>query len=205
MGHGLPPVPADDLGDPIVVDTGTSPITQSPPPVVIGLDAKTGNAKGSPASIADRIVSFARRNLGARVDDGECFALADRALRGAGAKSARDFGTVTPDADYVWGQSVNLSQLQRGDIIQFRDYQSEVETRTPTEVRTETQSRPHHTAIVESVAGGGAVNVIEQNIPEGTGVTRSRLHFTSGTTGSGDTTTTVAVQGQFWFYRPQAR
>src|SRR6476620_10099007 len=74
------------------------------------------------ASIADRIVGFARRQRGSRVGDGECFTFADRALSTAGARSASDYGAVTPNTDYVWGSSVSLSDLQAGDVIQLRDY-----------------------------------------------------------------------------------
>jgi hypothetical protein len=36
-------------------------------------------------------------------------------------------------------------------------------------------------------------------------VVRTQLFFSSGTTTSGNTTTTVRVSGTFWFYRPEAR
>jgi hypothetical protein len=49
------------------------------------------------------------------------------------------------------------------------------------------------------------VTVLEQTAPDGSPVTRSQLYFLSGTTTSGDRTTTIKVQGTFWFYRPEAR
>jgi hypothetical protein len=202
---GLRPGPADDLGEPIVVDEGTLARTETPQPVPLDVAARGSGARPTQQSIADQIVGFARRNLDDRVGDGECFALADRALRRAGAKTARDFGEITPEADYVWGTPVPLADLQPGDIVQFRDYQMDLESQSPTETRTERQTRPHHTAIVESVAAGGPVTVLEQNVPERTGVKRRRLFLASGTTTNGDTTTTVAVQGTLWFYRPQPR
>lgn len=210
MGDGHSPGPTNDLGEPIVVDDGTLPRTQLPAPDAIGFDAKGGNAKGSQASMADRIVGYARRRMSNRVGDGECFALVHRALRSAGAKSARDYGDVTPDADYVWGRAINRSELRRGDIIQFRNYELEVETTTSLsdgdEIQTRTASRPHHTAIVERVGSGGAVTVLEQNIPPGTGgVARATLFFANGTTEDGNVTRRVQVRGSFWFYRPEAR
>ena len=198
-----------DLDDVDSIDDGTSALIPSPPPGPIGLDAPSGGGTQAPANIAEQVLSFARRQRGRRVGDGQCFALADRALRGAQAKSAADYGTVTPTADYVWGTSVTLAELQPGDIIQFRDYSFTrvVVTRETRQTTTEeiTQERPHHTAVVESVDADGAVTVLEQNSPEHSPVTRTQLFFTSGTTTSGNRTMTTTVQGTFRFYRPEAR
>lgn len=191
------------------LDDGTLARIGSPPPGTIGLDSKGGTAKGTTASTADRIVGYARRQRGERVGNGECFTLVDRALRSADARSAADYGTITPEADYVWGTSVTLADLRPGDVIQFRNYRyrREVVTESSSEVTTteDEQERPHHTAIVQSLDGNGAVTVWEQNSPDGSPVRRAQLFFTSGSTTSGNTTTTVRVQGTFWFYRPEAR
>lgn len=208
MGNGSPP--GIDLDGSATMDDGTLARADSPAPGPIALDAKSGSAKGSgSASIAERIVSFARRQRGERVGDGQCFSFAERALRQAEAKSARDYGTITPDADYVWGTSVTLADLQPGDVIQFRNYSYErhivIERSDETVTREDAQDRPHHTAIVQSVDGNGAVTVWEQNAPDGSPVGRSQLFFTSGTTTSGNQTTTIRVHGTFWFYRPEAR
>jgi hypothetical protein len=206
MGNGAPPGPASDPGRPIVIDDGTLPRIEGPPPGPIGLDAKGGTTG---PGMAERIVAFPRQRRGQRVGDGECFTLADRALGGAGAKSAADFGAVTPEADYVWGTSVALADVQPGDIIQFRNYRydREVETRTSKEITTDEdfQERPHHTAIVERVDGNGAITILEQNSPDGSPVTRSQLFFSNRETTSGNRTTKISVRGTFWFYRPQAR
>jgi hypothetical protein len=191
------------------LDDGTLARIGSPPPGPIGLDSKAGNAKQNRASMADRIVSYASRQRGERVGDGECYTLVNRALRAADAKTAADHGPVSPDADYVWGASVALADLQPGDVIQFRDYTYERVTVTDDDSGTTTdehaEDRPHHTAIVQSVGSGGAVTVWEQNAPEGSPVRRTQLFFTSGTTTSGNTTTRISVRGTFWFYRPEAR
>lgn len=208
MGNGRAPASIDtDMAE--RVDEGTSARLESPPPGPIGLNAKTDGAKTVRASLADRILAFVRRRRGSRVGDGECFTLIHLALRAAEARSASDYGTVTPNADYVWGTSIALTELQPGDVIQFRDYAyhrvvvTEGQDRTTTDERTE--ERPHHTAIVQSVDGNGAVTVLEQNSPEGSVVRSTQLYFSSGTTTSGNQTTTIAVRGTLWFYRPEAR
>jgi hypothetical protein len=208
MGNGHPPPGID--GDPSsTIDDGTLARIGSPPPGTIGLDAKGGSPKQSAPSIADRILSFVRRQQGQRYGNGECFTLTDAALGGAGARSARDYGTVTPNADYVWGDSVNLSELRPGDVIQFRDYSYERVTVTEDDSGTTTdehaEDRPHHTAVVQSVGANGAVTVWEQNSPPGSAVRRTTLYFTGGTSEDGNTTTRIRVSGSFWFYRPQPR
>jgi hypothetical protein len=208
MGNGKAPA-GIDLDTPEPIDDGTSARIGSPPPGPIGLDAKGGSAKTTRASMAGRIVGYARGRRGERVGDGECFTLVDRALHGADARSASDYGPVTPDADYVWGTSVTLADLQPGDVIQFRGYAYErvvvTDDARGTTTEEHTEERPHHTAIVQSVDSNGAVTVLEQNSPRRSPVRRSQLFFTSGTTTSGSRTTTTTVRGTFWFYRPEPR
>jgi hypothetical protein len=198
MGDGFGPI-----------DDGTLARIGSPEPGPIGLDSKGGTAKQNRASMADRIVGYASRKRGERDGDGECYTLVNRALNAASARVAADYGPVSPDADYVWGSSVTLSELQPGDVIQFRDYTFRRVDVTDDDSGTTTDElegeRPHHTAIVRSIDGGGAVTVWEQNAPEGSPVRRTQLYFTSGTTTSGNRTTRITVSGTFWFYRPEAR
>jgi hypothetical protein len=209
MGGGSAPGPQAGLSDPGAIDDGTLPRMGSPTPGAVGLGGKGGSSKPTGAAIAAGVVGYATGNLGQRVGDGECFTLADRALRNAGAKSAADYGPVVPDGDYVWGTQVSLSNLRPGDIIQFRDYSCRIATEidSPTETRTEerVEERPHHTAIVERVGRDGAVTVIEQNIPPGSAVVRTQLYFAGSQSASGGRTTTITVRGTFWFYTPQAR
>ena len=177
-------------------------------PGPVGLHATGGATKTAP-SVADQVVGYAQRQRGTRVGDGECFTLADRALRAAHARSASDYGSITPTADYVWGTSVTLANLQPGDVVQFRDYsykrEDVTETASSTKTVERTEGRPHHTAIVQSVDGNGAVTVLEQNSPARSGVRRAQLFFASRSSKSGDTTTTITVSGTARFYRPEAR
>ena len=210
MGHGLDPAPTNDLGTGIVIDDGTSPRTELPTPGPVGMDSGGGGSNKSTASIAQEVMAFATQRMGTRHGDGECFTLADDALKKAGGKRPADYGKVTEDADYVWGIAVKVSEVKPGDFIQFRNYQYDrrVDTNNPdgsSSFSEDGQKRPHHTAIVEQVNGDGSLVVLEQNAPKGDPVARNTLFFRSGTTESGNTKTTVKVQGVVRFYRPQAR
>ncbi len=66
-------------------------------------------------TINAQVLQYCARNLGTGVGRGECYDLADLALRGAGAKSAPDFGTITDEADYVWGTETTLMRAQQAD------------------------------------------------------------------------------------------
>lgn len=174
-----------------------------------------------PASTSLLIAQFASGRLGQQVGDGECFALADSALRSRTLKSASDFGAVSANADYIWGREVSLSQVQVGDVIQFRNYTFDEAIHTETtrpdgsggyNDESSSESRPHHTAIVASIGSNGELMVYEQNIGGQRVVLHNRLLFSSVTIGptsttvDGVTTTvtrTVTVSGTAKFYRAQ--
>jgi hypothetical protein len=131
----------------------------------------------SDPSLGQKVQAFASSKSGQQVGDGECFALADAALKNANAKSAADFGAVTADADYVWGTAVIVSQVQMGDILQFRNFTFTIKTVTKTTTKyadgstdwdsnenTQSVSRPHHTAVVSSGGAQGIVQALEQNV-----------------------------------------
>jgi hypothetical protein len=113
------------------------------------------------------------------VGDGECYALADQALRKQGFKSAPDFGKVTPKADYIWGQQVDIKRVTPGDILQFRDHNVKIVTETKlretdtrggwtekTTVETLTLKRGHHTAIVSENFSNGELIIVEQHVKD---------------------------------------
>jgi plastocyanin len=165
-----------------------------------------------------QVVAYAQTHFGERVGSGECFDLADQALRASGDKSAADFGTVTPNANYVWGTAQQLGQILPGDIVQFASYKMKIHTATTsTDGSSSTddveQERPHHTAVVETVGANGEVTVLEQNVEGDRTVLRNTLRFSAATSssvslqGSVSTTTTVTVtvSGTLKFYRPVAR
>ena len=210
MGHGLDPAPTNDLGTGIVIDDGTSPRTDIGTPGPVGMDSGGGSTNKGSAAIAQEVMNYATQRRGTRHGNGECFTLADDALKKAGAKSAADFGTVTEDADYVWGNPVKWGDVKPGDLIQFRNYQYVRTVKTTNSdgswsEKDDKEGRPHHTAIVEQVNGDGSLVVLEQNAHKGDPVARNTLFFKSGTTENDNTKTTVKVSGTFRFYRPQAR
>lgn len=139
-------------------------------------------------TLAQRVRDWAWSRRGQQVGNGECFALADRALRAAGARSAADYGRITANADYQWGEAIALAQVQAGDVLQFRDFSVTI-TVEVTRVRTqrdgstqesreesyETYERPHHTAIVSVNPGGGRLLVLEQNAPPRGGTRPERV------------------------------
>src|SRR5262245_53388598 len=101
------------------------------------------------------VIAFAKANFNKQVGDGQCFSLADKALRKADAMSAADFGKLGKKTDYVWGDPVDLSRVQPGDILQFRDFNITTTTDTKVFEKNQTKSiwlertakRGHHTAI----------------------------------------------------------
>jgi len=179
-----------------------------PKPGPIGVGAKKSSPPSAPsgANVSAQVVSFAEGKSGQRVGDGECFALADQALKKAGAKSAADYGTITDDADYKWGKQVSLADAKPGDIVQFRDYEvTRREEKEDGSWKERTEKRPHHTAIVRSVDGNGLLTVIEQNAPKGSAVRKIQLGFSSTSFSKDKTTTTLTTSGAVWFYRPETR
>jgi hypothetical protein len=145
----------------------------------------------------------------------DCFALVDKLLRGLGAATAADGDvTVSPTADYDWGDGILLSSIQPGDILQFRKHFIKIVTVTkkPTETVTDTRTlnRPHHTAVVVEVHKDGSVTVVEQNVhPDPGKVNRNvipRLDAGEETKrtrkGDDEIKTTMTVTGEVRAYRP---
>jgi hypothetical protein len=167
--------------------------------------------------MAAQIVAFARDRMGNEVGDGECYDLADQALHSVGARSAPDYGEITAEADYVWGQPVPLSQAQPGDIVQFHNFNvtttiiattRQLDGRTYTTQSWEQDQREHHTAIVEQNFGT-SLSLLEQNVePLGMRVQRTIVPVVSATLDrvEGDPnawgTTQIAVEGDVRVYRP---
>ena len=85
-------------------------------------------------TIGQKVVIYASGKLGRTEGSGECYDLANAALAQANAKSAPDYGKITPDADYVWGDPVELAAVREGDILQFRNHKFTVKVTTRTRI-----------------------------------------------------------------------
>ena len=66
-----------------------------------------------------KVYAWAHSRLGQHVGGGECWDLADGALRASGAASST---TTGKHDDYVCGDSIQLHQVVAGDILQLRNH-----------------------------------------------------------------------------------
>jgi hypothetical protein len=128
-----------------------------------------------------KVLQYVKARDKKQIGSGECFDLADEALRNSGAKTAADFGRVTKDADYIWGTEIkNLTRVQPGDVLQFRDHKATVTTSRSVKLafpdgswleyetfNTRTFKRGHHTAVAASSARDGKITVFEQHVMRG--------------------------------------
>jgi hypothetical protein len=96
-------------------------------------------------TVPQKVLAFAKKNLGKKVDRGECWDLANAALNDAKAN-------WKPLHDY--GIKIELSQSKPGDVLQFTD----VKFKFP----MGSASFPKHTAIVYAFTGKN-LTLIHQN------------------------------------------
>ena len=100
-------------------------------------------------------------------------------MEAAGANTSHDYQEVTgqPNQDYIWGKEVNVHEIQRGDILQFRHHEIRIiydimgKVTLPdgkTELLAGTYgrllNRPWHSAVVSSNQGKGALVIFEQHV-----------------------------------------
>lgn len=123
-------------------------------------------------TLNQKVILWASGKVGQRVGAGECWDLANSALKYAGAGTSSDFGPTGDDADYVWGNAVDLKDALPGDILQYRDYVQTTTTKTEVEFADGHSwddeswveiSHDHHTSVVSKNTGNGALTVLEQN------------------------------------------
>jgi len=182
------------------------------------------------------VVVWVRGKTGQKVKTGECWDLAEEALKHAKAYTSRDLGPVKANSDYIWGTKVtDVKDVIPGDILQFRNYTITITTETDvtfkdgsgwTQSNTETETRAHHTAVVNGKPDAhGVVKTLEQNIkPKGKIVQDMVLHtrdvpqtktktfekLVNKHTKKLETATvvrtvTVKVTGTIWSYRPKPK
>lgn len=126
------------------------------------------------------IIKYVKSVQGKKVDRGECWDLANHALKLVGA----DW-----DKAYVYGTKIDpmRDQVFPGDLIQFED----VKVHYKDGNITYTELMTHHTAIVYQVLGKGNFEIAHQNTEfSGRKVGLSKLNLDH------------IVEGKIYFYRP---
>jgi hypothetical protein len=73
-------------------------------------------SKGESLTTNQKVVVWARGKLGHKIGRGECWDLGEAALKQAGASTSSDLGPLGADTDYVWGDPIDLSKVEPGDI-----------------------------------------------------------------------------------------
>jgi uncharacterized protein (TIGR03067 family) len=101
-----------------------------------------------------KVLQFAQAQRGKQVGNGECWTLADQALKAAGARRPGRGGY----GPFVFGKPVALKALAPGDIIQFE----KVRLVYRRQGGVSWVNLPHHTAIVARVKGT-QVGLLHQN------------------------------------------
>jgi hypothetical protein len=120
--------------------------------VLAGLAAPAGAEE----TLNRKVVQFARARMGQQVGNGECWTLADQALRAAGAHRPGERGYAT----YVFGRQISRPALQPGDIIQFEGVQFK---HYGPNGSWSSNAFPHHTAVVAAVRGT-RITLLHQNV-----------------------------------------
>lgn len=119
-----------------------------------------------------RIVEYAVKQMGQQVGNGECWTLANEALKAVGARHP---GTC------VWGRPLQPDEeVYPGDVIQFTSVK--LETRTS----KQTLGMPNHTAIVGQVVSPGVYLILQQNTGGKTGkvVSQGTIDLSTKTEGT---------------------
>jgi hypothetical protein len=142
--------------------------------VALGLPAGVAGAAKVPPLNA-KVLAYANKHLGKQVGDGECWALANLALKSAGARQP-GVGGYGP---YVFGRKVALKDVVPGDVLQFEKVKFEHEDGKS----YYSQTLPHHTAIVAEVRGKKLtlIHQNENNVKKVTRLTVNLEHRKGGT------------------------
>lgn len=145
---------------------------------------------GKDLSVNQKVVVWARAQVGKKIGRGQCWDLGEQALKGAGAQTSNDLGPVGSDTDYIWGDAKQIKDIEPGDILQIRNHVIKTTTKSTyvfadgSKVVDESEEeaiRPHHTAIVNSQPDAeGAVRTLEQHVrPLGDVVQNKKLYTRS--------------------------
>jgi hypothetical protein len=123
-----------------------------------------------------RVLQFALSQMGRKVGNGECWTLADQALRRSGARGANNFN---------FGRQIPLAQIQPGDILQFKSARFDFGN------SFYFFGTPDHTVVVLGVEGT-KVSILHQNFGKKI-VTKLNVDFKNMT------------KGKVWAWRPVSR
>ncbi|MBT4866897.1 MAG: CHAP domain-containing protein [Planctomycetaceae bacterium] len=123
-----------------------------------------------------RVLQFALSQMGRKVGNGECWTLADQALRQSGARGAINFN---------FGRQIPLAQIQPGDILQFKSARFDFGN------SFYFFGAPDHTVVVLGVEGT-KVTILHQNFGKKI-VTKLTVDFKNMT------------KGKVWAWRPVSR
>lgn len=123
--------------------------------------------QGPISELQREVVNFAADNIGKKIGRGECWDLADRALRAAGAE---------PPKGYTFGDRIPLNEIQPGDILQFTS------ARFDEPGYWTIMGMPNHTAVVHAV-GDTRAFILQQNFDGQRHVTPYDLNLNNLTSG----------------------
>ncbi len=152
--------------------------------ILISISCKTTktvtNVPKNTPKLNSKVIKYINTVIGKKVDRGECWDLANRALT---------MHNANWNGKYVFGKLVNPKKdvIYPGDIIQYKN----VKTKYKVGNTTYTQQMKHHTAIVYKVISKGVYKVAEQN----TGYSGRKV-------GIGDFSINTMTSGTVKFYRP---
>jgi hypothetical protein len=127
-------------------------------------------------TVNEKIITYCNNNLNKKIDRGECWDLANRALEYAGAKWS---------PPYVFGTPYNYKKgtILEGDLIQFE--------KVVFKTNSSKNVMPHHTAIVYKVHPNLVLELIHQNVNGSKKVQITTINFKT------------LAKGKIQFFRPQ--
>lgn len=138
------------------------------------------NAQNNIPDLNKEIIKYVKSVVGKKVDRGECWDLANQALK-----------LINADWDkaYVYGDALDIKkdEIFPGDLIQFEN----VKTKWTEGNATYTEIMTHHTAIVYKVIDKGIYEIAHQN-----------TQFSGRKVGISELNLNHVTEGDIFFYRP---
>jgi hypothetical protein len=129
--------------------------------------------------VNQRILDFAKKNAGQQVGNGECWTLANEALKAAGARHP---------SVMVWGRKLSAGEEPMpGDVIQFTSVTFH------SKKGTSHYGGPDHTAIIEQVVSPGVFLLLQQNMGGNKTVSEATIDLATKT------------EGELAIYRPMVK